>query len=281
MAVFSGSAGTVTVGTAVTVGAGMQFTTPGYSLNVASGTLVLASGSVAGSPALSVSGGGLVSLPADRREIVNLSALAIDQATGGKLDIGTSRINVAPGGIVAADLRADLLAGRGTGTFSGTSGIMTTGPKASATATNPAVGYRMLASGTAVVAWAAAGDANLDGAVNSIDVTLINTAQLYGKGNVGAAWSQGDFNYSGSVNSLDVQAMLTTQLYGKGSYLPMAQGSMLALAMGGAGQGFALNDAELEGTAPAGFAAVPEPGAWILAIAGITCMWFAGPRNFM
>ena len=280
-AVFSGTAGTVTVGGGVTVGAGMQFTTPGYAVNVASGTLVLASGSVSGSPALAVSGGGLVSLPADRREIVNLSALAIDQATGGKLDIGVGRINVAPGGIVEADLRADLLAGRGTGSFSGTSGIMTTGPKASATATNPAVGYRVLTSGTAIVAWAAAGDANLDGAVNSLDVTLINTARLYGKGNVGAAWVQGDFNYSGSVNSLDVQAMLTTQLYGKGSYLPVAQASMLSLAMGGPGQGVAFSDGGLDGTVLPGVVAVPEPGAWALAAAGLACAWLARRRNFM
>ncbi|MFM8495387.1 MAG: beta strand repeat-containing protein [Planctomycetia bacterium] len=280
-AVFSGTVGTVTVGGGVTVGAGMQFTTPGYAVSVASGTLVLASGSVAGSPALAVSAGGLVSLPADRRELLNLAALAVDQATGGKLDIGAGRITVAPGGIAEADLRADLIAGRGTGSFSGTSGIMTTGPKASAGSTNPVVGYRVLASGTAIVAWAAAGDANLDGVVNSSDVTLINTARLYGKGNVGAAWSQGDFTYSGSVNSSDVQAMLSAQLYGKGSYLPVAPGGMpaMALATGGTGSGLLWSDAGLEGNALPAFAAVPEPGGLVLAGMGIVAAAWAARRH--
>lgn len=280
-AMFSGSGGTVTVGPGVTAGGGMRFAGSTYTLSgsaitvsgtviVTSGTLVLATGSVAGSPALAVSTGGAVKLPADRQQVLNVSALAVDQATGGKIDIGTSRINVAPGGITEADLRADLIAGRGAGSFSGTSGIMTTGPKASAGSANPLVGYRVLASGSAIVAWAAAGDANLDGQVSSVDVSLINNAKLYGKGNVGATWSQGDFNYSGSVTSVDISLMNNAALYNKGSYLPVAPSGLMAMAMGSAGGGLTLGGAgSLDAASLQGIAVVPEPGGWRLLIAAV------------
>ena len=190
------------------------------------GTLAITSGSVTGAPGLTVSGNGVVtlptSLPAGGRQIVDVSTLSIDQADGGKIDIGTGRINVAVGGITEANLRADVVAGRNGGPFNGTSGIMTTGGKASLTSANPAVGYRVLANGSAIVAWAAYGDSNLDGAVNNTDVSLVNNGGKFGTGGTTATWSQGDYNYSGAVNSTDISLLNNAALFGGGSYLPTA-----------------------------------------------------------
>ncbi len=193
-------------------------------VNAASGigTLAIASGSVMGSPRLTVSGNGVVTLPTDRRQVVAVTALSIDQAGGGRLDIGKGRIDIATGGTNEAELRADLVAGRNGGAFNGTSGIMTTGGKASAGMANPAVGYRMLSSGAAVVAWAAYGDANLDGQVSLTDITLVNNGLKYGAGvSSGAVWGQGDFNYSNGVTLTDVTLLNNAGLFGQGSYLPV------------------------------------------------------------
>ena len=186
------------------------------------GTLAITSGSVTGAPGLTVSGNGVVTLPTGGRQVVDVSTLSIDQADGGKIDVGTGRINVAVGGITEANLRADVVAGRNGGAFNGTSGIMTTGGKASLTSANPAVGYRVLANGSAIVAWAAYGDSNLDGQVNNIDVGLVNNGGKFGAGGTSATWTEGDFNYSGNVNNIDLGLRNNAALFNAGSYIPSA-----------------------------------------------------------
>ncbi|MFM9023779.1 MAG: autotransporter-associated beta strand repeat-containing protein, partial [Planctomycetaceae bacterium] len=184
------------------------------------GTLAITSGAVTGSPSLTVSGNGVVTLPTDRRQVVALTALAIDQAGGGRLDVGKGSIEVLAGGTTEAALRASLVAGRNAGGFNGTAGIMTSGGKASPGSANPVVGYRVLGTGAAIVAWAAYGDANLDGLVNSTDVSLVNAGARFNLG-APAAWAQGDFNYSNTVNSTDMSLFNGTGLFGAGSYLPV------------------------------------------------------------
>lgn len=204
-------------------------------------TFAIASGSVTGAPGLSVSGSGVVTLPTDRRQTVAVTTLAIDEAGGGRIDIGKGRIDVAVNGITEAALRADLIAGRSTGVFNGTSGIMTTGGKASPTSTNAAVGYRILANLSAIVAWAAYGDANLDGQVNTSDITLINNGQKFGKGGAtGATWAQGDFNYSGGVTTTDITLYNNAQVFSKGSYLPVTPTGSAATRTTATGDSLAL-----------------------------------------
>jgi len=127
------------------------------------------------------------------------------------------------------------------------------------------VGYRVFASGSAVVAWAAFGDANLDGQVNFSDVQLINNGGTFGQGtSTGATWVQGDFNYSGDMTFTDINLMNNSGLYGTGSYLPVA-----GLVLG-------------EGGLPA-MASVPEPGTWGLAIMGLMAAFGTirrGPWHF-
>jgi hypothetical protein len=248
------------------------------------GTLAITSGSVTGAPGLTVSGNGVVtlptSLPSGGRQIVAVSTLSVDQAGGGRIDVGTGRIDVAVGGVTEADLRADVVAGRNGGAFNGTSGIMTTGGKASPTSSNPVVGYRVLVNGTAIVAWAAFGDSNLDGQVNNTDITLINTGLKFNAGGTNAVWSQGDYNYSGAVNNSDITLLNTAALFNAGSYVkPFAPG-LMAMVIGGEQDGMVFELSSLDGftgfdgtpLSGSGVAAVPEPSVWALAVAGAACV---------
>src|SRR5205814_3883518 len=56
-----------------------------------------------------------------------------------------------------------------------------------------------------LVRYTFAGDANLDGSVNSVDFNLL--AANFGAS--GSIWTQGDFNYDDSVNALDFNLLAT------------------------------------------------------------------------
>lgn len=144
---------------------------------------------------------------------VPLAGLTLD--LGGRIDLGTGQITVAPGGFDEATIRSRLIAGRNGGNWAGATGI---GSVAAPPGSNRAIGYRV-AGGTLRMAWASFGDANLDGSVNSIDTTLVNMARRFNAGPVaGVNWASGDYDYSGAVNSIDITLMNTTRLFGRGSY---------------------------------------------------------------
>ncbi|MBN2477068.1 MAG: hypothetical protein JXB62_20845 [Pirellulales bacterium] len=73
---------------------------------------------------------------------------------------------------------------------------------------------------------APAGDANLDRAINGIDIQAILAANLFGKDKEQlvaqqawpALWATGDFTGDGVVNGIDIQAILETNLFGTGPY---------------------------------------------------------------
>ncbi|MFM9025838.1 MAG: autotransporter-associated beta strand repeat-containing protein [Planctomycetaceae bacterium] len=213
--------------------------------SVNQGTLRVTNGGALQSSPIVVQTGGTLALPNTSRLVLTATSLSVDQATGGTLDIGKGRIDIATGA-TEADLRADLIAGRSGGTWSGSSGIVTTGGKAGA-ATQPVVGYRVFATGAATVAWAAFGDVNLDGRVDSTDISLINGGGRFNQWSP-ATWVQGDFTYDGIVNSTDISLINGSRLYGTGSYLPVVS--------------------------------VPEPSTWVTALAGLTCAtWLASRRR--
>ena len=274
---------------AVTVAPGGTLAASGVTLlvNGTSGIAQLvfasgSSGSVTGTPGLSVSGNGVVSMATTGRTVVALSTLSVDSSTGGKIDVGTGRIDVAAAGITEADLRADVIAGRSGGTFSGTSGIMTTGGKASLTSANPAVGYRFVGNGSAIVAWAAYGDSNLDGQVNNIDIGLVNNGGKVNAGGTNATWTEGDFNYNGAVNNIDLGLRNNAALFNAGTYIPpfVAPQSLMAMVIGGEQDGMVFELSSLDGftgfdgtpLSGSGVAAVPEPSVWALAVAGAACV---------
>jgi hypothetical protein len=160
---------------------------------------------------------------------------------------------------------------------------MTTAGKASLSSANPAVGYRVLGTGAAIVAWAAYGDSNLDGAVNNTDISLVNNSGKFGAGGTTAVWSQGDYNYSGAVNSTDISLLNNAALFGAGSYLTPFVGSgsgLMAMVIGGEQDGMVFELSSLDGftgfdgtpLSGSGVAAVPEPSVWALAVAGAACV---------
>ena len=216
------SAGTLEAGNAAALGAGSVSVEIGATLAVASGvtlrspsvtmnggalsgesfmvdgttgitSLAINAGTLSGSPVVSVGSGGQMSLAQSARVLVGVGGLSVaESAGGGRLDVGAGQLSIAPGGITVAELRADIIAGRAGGTWTGLTGI--TSSTAAASGGTRAVGYVVAADGSAKVSFAASGDVDLSGAVNVFDLVSINSAGKYGTG-MSAGWNEGDFNY--------------------------------------------------------------------------------------
>ena len=221
------------------------------AVNPATGieTLTINSGSLAGGVSLLVGPGGLVELPAAGRITVETTGLGVDEASGGgRIDLGTGEFLIQAGGITASELVADILAGRGDGSWNGTSGI--TSSVAAASDGRRSVGYVSDPLGGFRVSFAAAGDTNLDGVVNLFDLMAIAGSGGYNTA-APSVWSEGDFNYDGVTNLFDLLLMVSSDTYGQGSYLPAVTVSA---------------------------AAVPEPSTWLILVGG-TAGLLAGRRR--
>ena len=202
--------------------------------------LAINAGTLAGSPVVSVGAGGQLSLVQDARVVVGIGSLSVDETgSGGRIDLGAGEVMVAAGGISAADLRADIIAGRNGGAWNGTTGI--TSSAAAAVGGTRAVGYVVAGDGSAIVSFAAPGDTNINGVVDVFDLVSINSSGKYGTGTA-AVWSQGDFNYDGVTNVFDLVSINSAGVYGQGSYFPASP------------------------TTTGSVAAVPEPSAGLLTL---------------
>jgi len=162
---------------------------------------------------------------------VVVNALAVDRE-GGKVDAGRGIVTVAAG-LAPEDLVTELVAGRGDGSWTGSTGI-TSSAVASEVAGGAlrAVGWLDNGGGSVSFAYAAPGDTNLDWVVDILDVSNFVAAGKYGTADP-ATWAEGDFNYDGVVDIQDIADFSATGLYGGANY----------------------------NTAPASVAAVPEPSA--------------------
>jgi autotransporter-associated beta strand protein len=264
---------TVASGATLAVASGTTMKTPSVTVNggtVSAGTLAvnaatgvaaltINSGTIASTTAVVVGPGGLVDLPDAARVTVGVASLAVDQTTGGgKIDLGSGQVSVATGGITAADLRADIIAGRSGGSWTGAAGI-TSSAAASASGTR-AVGYTVAGDGSAKVSFAAFGDSNLDGRVNFSDIQAVINGGRYGQSGTTGVWGNGDFNYDGLVNFTDIQLLLNAGAYGQASYFPSAPAGQ---SSGGLG-------------APV---AVPEPGTTVLLVVAAAGAGFAIRRR--
>ncbi|MFM7205654.1 MAG: autotransporter-associated beta strand repeat-containing protein [Planctomycetaceae bacterium] len=205
----SGSLTLVKRGTGTLVLSGPSTNTGGTV--VEAGELVIRDLAALGSGRLEVRAGGRVTIDVGIGEIA-LPALVVDPL--GRVDIGAGRITVAATGLAESSLRQLLLAGRGDGSWDGATGIMSrvADPNSGRT-----VGYAPSADAI-TIAFAAAGDANLDGIIDVADLANF-MSNIDSPALVSAAWGDGDFNYDGIVDQLDLSEFLGTGLFDQGIYL--------------------------------------------------------------
>jgi len=181
-------------------------------LVVEEGEVVVRNAAALGTGAVTVRPGAKLTLDLDGAG-VSLPGLTIQ----GRLDVGRSVVTVTAGMTTTA-LRAALDAGRGDGSWAGTTGIVSTAAAADNAAGWPRCVGWIDDGGAMTFGYTAPGDSNLDGIVDAIDIGELFAAGMY-EGPAGATWRQGDFNYDGLVDSLDIAELIGSSLYDKGSYL--------------------------------------------------------------
>jgi autotransporter-associated beta strand protein len=219
------------------------------STTVQEGRLQLANDSaLASSRIVPLAGGTLTMSPGLQATVGGLAANA-----GGLIDVGNGLMTVVAG-LPAADMLTALLAGRGDGSWNGSSGITSSAAAAALSVSTPrTVGWLDNGDRSVTFAFAAPGDTNLDWTVDFLDLANFLGANKFDSGDP-ATWKQGDFGYDGVVDILDVASFTSSDLLDAGPYNPPA------------------------GTA-AGIAAVPEPslGATVVFVA-VATSWFVRRR---
>jgi autotransporter-associated beta strand protein len=182
---------------------------------VEAGVLVIRDVAALGSGRLEVWAGACVTLDVGFGEVV-LSALIVDPL--GRIELGTGRLSIASAGITEAVVRQMLILGRNGGAWDGTAGFSS---RAATPGRGRALGY--VATPDAItIAYAAAGDGNLDGIVDLFDANGLASA-LQSIEPAGAAWYSADYNYDGAVDVLDIVDFLSTGLFDQGSYLTASE----------------------------------------------------------
>ena len=186
---------------------------------VQAGALRLASGSPLGTSTITPVAGGTLSLqPYAQTTVGGLAPNA-----GGITDVGSGYMTVSSG-LTAVDMVTALVAGRGDGSWTGTSGIVSTAAATAVAANIPrTVGWLDNGDGSVAFAFAASGDTNLDWTIDILDAGNFLAGGKFDTG-LPATWSEGDFSYDGIVDILDAADFFATGLYDAGSYNPPAAG---------------------------------------------------------
>jgi autotransporter-associated beta strand protein len=201
-----------------------------------------------------------------------LRVTSLTVSTGGKLDLANNRlIDDYTGGTPVASVRAMVAAGYAGGAWTGA------GIQSSTAIANPtrALGYAdasdvlAFANGatsdtflgasvdktTVLIRYTLAGDANLDGAVDFLDLSRL--AQNYNVTDGTRTWAQGDYNYDGNVDFVDLAKLAQ-------SYNTTLPGGAPAIPAG-APAGF-------EADLARAFAEVPEPSALLAVLPGLALL---------
>ena len=219
------------------------------STTVQGGRLQLANGAALASSRLVPLAGGTVSLTPYLQATVG----GLTPNAGGLVDVGSGMVTVAAG-LSSTALVTAINAGRGDGSWTGTSGITSSVAATDVASSIPrAVGWLDNGDGTVTAAFAAPGDTNIDWQVDILDAGNFLTLGKYDTG-LPATWLEGDFNYDGVVDIQDAADFFGTGLYDTESYNPPP------------------------GTAGA-IAAVPEPSTWAVFAAGLVALGVCGRRR--
>jgi fibronectin-binding autotransporter adhesin len=185
------------------------------STSVQAGMLRLATSTALASSPLAVVAGGTAQVAA----AVRTTVAGLNLAGNGLLDVGSGLMTVT-NGLSATDLVAEILEGRGNGSWNGTSGITSSTAAGDVALGLPrSVGWLDNGNSSVSFAFAAPGDTNLDWKIDVLDAANIIAGGRFNTA-VPATWAQGDFNYDGIVNVLDAAGFLSTGLYNQGPYNP-------------------------------------------------------------
>jgi hypothetical protein len=201
-----------------------------------------------------------------------LSSLAI----AGTTNAWTGDLNIGYGGFVltnattaeVAQISNMIAEGADKGKWDGAEGITSSDARANPSTVGIASMYISSGpyAGDLIVAAELAGDANMDGTVNSKDLAIVNSNWLGSPSNGVTNWQVGDFNYDGTVNSKDFALVNGNWL---SSSMPLVAGAEGLSAMAAAGSSLSGGGAE----------AVPEPGTLALLAAGLAVLGVAAVRR--
>ena len=157
--------------------------------------------------------------------VVNALPMAPD---GGRVDVGQGVVTVADG-LAATELVAQIMVGRGDGSWRGAAGITSSLVATEVARGAPrSVGWMENADGSLSFAYAASGDTNLDWQVDVLDVANFVAGGKFDAA-LSATWFEGDFNYDGLVDVLDAADFFSAGLFDAGPYNPAAVASVTAV----------------------------------------------------
>ena len=139
----------------------------------------------------------------------------LDLVDDARIEIGTGLVTVATG-LSGERLRRALVAGRGNGQWDARTGITSAAVAVAAAAgASRSIGWADRGDGSMSFAFAAPGDANIDGIVDVLDAADLIAAGRFDTG-ADATWAEGDFGYDGVVDVLDVADFLSGGLFDAG-----------------------------------------------------------------
>lgn len=180
---------------------------------VEQGRLVIARGTTLRSSTVSTASGGAVVLAPG----LEATVAGLDVSGGGRVDVADGRLTVTSG-LTSHETSAAIQAGRGDGRWTGGNGIVSAAVAAVVATDAPrAVGWFEPGDGSTTIAFAAAGDTNLDWTIDILDAAAFTGGGRYDSG-LPARWQDGDFGHDGLVDVLDAADFIASGLFDTGSY---------------------------------------------------------------